>query len=115
MPSTTELLYQWGPHRDPHGPMGPSHPVDPHWGGGMMPWGPTGGAGVSPLWSLLWLGLLLAVVVISVVLVRNYLSQQEAGSRTDPVEILRERYARGDIDEAEFEERRRRLTGDSAS
>lgn len=60
---------------------------------------------------LLFWGLVIAVIVI---LAREFGAWPgRAGSAVSPkdsLEILRERYARGEIDSREFEERRRELT-----
>lgn len=82
--------------------------MEPHWGtgGGMMPGGGVG-TGLVWLWPLLWLVLIALIVVAAVYLIRN-------GSPTDDqdqaMELLREQYARGEIDEEEFDERSSRLT-----
>jgi putative membrane protein len=57
---------------------------------------------------IFWI-LLIAVVVWLIV---AFTRDTGRGSRgKTPLEILEERYARGEIDEEEFEEKRRRLTG----
>lgn len=78
----------------------------PHmWGG----WGGMGGWGIGMmLLGTLWMVLLVA---LPVVLVYGLVAERDA-TRTDPaMEALREQYARGDIDEEEYESRRRRLSG----
>lgn len=77
--------------------------------------------GVMPgIWMvggpLLMIAVLVAIVVLVVFLVRwlsgNSPARQSGHrphSRRDSLEILRERFARGEIDKAEFEERRRLL------
>ena len=81
-----------------------SHLGDAAWG-----WGLLG----SLLTLLLWSGLILGIIL----LVRGGLGaggERAAPPPPRPVEdralaILRERYARGEIDSAEYEERRQRL------
>ncbi|WP_332897333.1 SHOCT domain-containing protein [Haladaptatus sp. CMSO5] len=75
-------------------------------GGGMMGggWGVFGGT--MGLWGLLWLGLLLAIPLSLVVMLGK---RREAGRSEDPLSILRERYARGDLSDDEFERRRAQL------
>lgn len=75
--------------------------------GGMM--GGFGGSGVSPLWSI---GMMLLWVVILVgggYLIYRWLAGS-SGIGSDPaLEELRLAYARGDVSEEEFEERRSKL------
>ena len=56
---------------------------------------------------LLWIVLIAAVIYAIVALVRGSSPQRNDGN--DALEILRQRYARGEIDEEEFERRRREL------
>ena len=90
--------------------------MGPHWGpgGSMMPWGTTASGGLGFLWSLLWLVLFVGVIALAGYLAYRYLTQQERRSTRDPLEILRMRYAQGEIDEAEFERRRDQLFGDAS-
>ncbi|MFP4591167.1 MAG: SHOCT domain-containing protein [Halobacteriales archaeon] len=64
------------------------------------------GMGRVGAWVLIWIGLLLALVVIGVVLVRAMGSGEESDAA---LEELRVAYARGDLTTEEFEERRRQL------
>ncbi|WP_240756904.1 SHOCT domain-containing protein [Natronorubrum bangense] len=75
--------------------------------GGMMNdgwgWGMFGG------WGFLWLLLLVGLIVLVVSAV-NGSDQSQDGEQPDrALAELRERYARGEINEEEFEERRRTL------
>ena len=86
--------YGWGPHM-----MG--------WGGGWY------GIIFGPLFMILFLAVLVAVVVLLVRWLGGpwqgaYPPHQLPPART-PLEILKERFARGEIDKAEFENRRRVL------
>jgi len=116
------ILLQTGPHgpHGPHGPVGPNGPMGPNGGGGWgaMPWGAGGsGAGLFP--TLLWLLVLLAVVAGMAYLAWRLLDERVetgAGADTagaDPVGLLETRYARGEIDDEEFERRRDRLAGEA--
>jgi len=67
--------------------------VGPAWGGGWL------------LWPLLALTVLVGVPVA------GYLRLADSGG-DDALTVLRERYARGDIDEEEFERRRSALRAD---
>jgi len=59
-------------------------------------------------WLLFWL-LLLAVLVVGVVYVVRSLSDHAGRPASSALQILEERFARGEIDGDEFEERRRAL------
>jgi putative membrane protein len=77
------------------------------WGGGMHPmmWGAWGMAMMFGMF-LFWV-----LVIVGVVLAIRWLVTQGREPRVDrALEILRERYARGDISREEFEARRRDLT-----
>lgn len=70
-------------------------------GGGMMGgFGMMGGA--MFLWPILLIGLI-------VVLVWGLGDRAETGDRDQAMTVLRERYARGELSEEEFDERRRRI------
>ncbi|MFC6993760.1 SHOCT domain-containing protein [Haladaptatus sp. GCM10025707] len=75
-------------------------------GGSMMGggWGLFGGA--MSLWGLLWMGLLIAVPLYLVFALAG-----RDGDRPDerPLSVLRERYARGELSDDEFERRREQL------
>lgn len=78
------------------------------WGGqghGMWGMGWFGGIGMVLFW---------AVIVILIVLVVRSMIRGGAGQQPeqrDPLDVLRERYARGEISTEEFEERKRVLEG----
>ena len=103
------LLLQWGPHHPtgPGGPMAPQGPMGPGgwFGAGTMPWGMGTGFG----WWLLLLLLVLAAVVVAALAL--WAQSAGGGDTDDAMEALRTRYARGDIDDDEFEHRRRKLDG----
>ena len=76
------------------------------YGGGMMGgsgWGLFGGA--MGLWGLLWMGLLIAIPVYIAYALRN----RGSGGDEQSLSVLRERYARGEVSEEEFDRRRKRL------
>lgn len=82
--------------------------LDGVWMGHM--WGGGYGMIFGPFFMLLWLG----VIVFLLVLAFRWLDGGGAGLRKTEdtaLETLRARYARGEIDHDEFEERRRRLQG----
>ncbi len=83
---------------------------------GMMGWwwGDGMAGGLSPLWGLgmmlVWLVVLLG---IGYLLYRGLVGGMQAGAISDPaVEELRLAYARGDLSDEEFEERRAKLKQD---
>ena len=81
-------------------------------GAGMMGWGLGGlGMGFGWLFMLVFWGL---IVVAAVLGVRWFLAEGRSAPGTDSggsaLEILRRRYARGEIDREEFEAKMRDLT-----
>ena len=84
-----------------------------HWGYGGLGW--LGIIGIL-LMVLLW-----ALVIALIVLGLRWLIRADRGSRLggpgagprpdDPLEILRQRYARGEIDDEEYTRRKRTLGG----
>lgn len=75
------------------------------WGDGMA------GIGLSPLWGLgMMLAWLVVVLGIGYLLYRGLVGGLQTGAASDPaLEELRIAYARGDLTEEEFEERRAKL------
>ncbi|MDL5363209.1 SHOCT domain-containing protein [Halalkalicoccus sp. NIPERK01] len=73
------------------------------YGGGMMGggWGLFGGA--MGLWGLLWMGLLLAFPLY---LIFTLARRNGGGTNERPLSVLRDRYARGELSDDEFERRR---------
>ncbi|WP_435069796.1 SHOCT domain-containing protein [Haloplanus sp. C73] len=75
--------------------------------GGMMGgggWGLFGGG--MGLWGLLWMGLLIAVPLY---LAYSLLNSDSGGDDSRPLAVLRERYARGELSDEEFDRRRKQL------
>lgn len=83
--------------------MAQERPYD--WGWGMHPlwWG--WGLGMMVMMLLFW-GL---VIVGLVVLIRWVIGQSKEGRSDSAVEILRQRYARGEINKEQFESMKREL------
>jgi putative membrane protein len=66
-----------------------------------------GGAG----WHMVWLWLPLIVVIVALgVLATRYQGRDSSRGRS-PLDILKERYAKGEIDRDEFETKKRDLGG----
>ena len=75
------------------------------WGWGMHPMWGVWGIGMVLIMLLFW-----GLVIVGVVLAIRWLVSQGKESRSDSaLEILRQRYARGEINKEEFEARRRDL------
>lgn len=80
------------------------------WSRGMMYYGNGGlmGFGLGWIFNLLfWV----AIVILAVVLFKKVMNHtdREKGSGMDPVEILKQRYAKGEIDKKQFEEMKKDL------
>ena len=76
------------------------------WGWGMHPMWGVWGLGMTLMMLVFW-----GVVITALVLAIRWMARQTAGPRPDAaLEILRQRYARGEIDKDEFEARKRDLT-----
>lgn len=80
----------------------------------MIGYGWDMGAG-GWMWMVGGLVLVVGVVILALRAMRGVDSanggRMNSGPRPDPVEILRERFARGEITEAEFEQAQRVLRG----
>ncbi len=65
-----------------------------------------GGFGMGFGW-ILWI----AIIALIVFLVWQYLRQDKTlgGSKNSPLEILKQRYAKGEVDKEEYEEKKRDL------
>ena len=77
------------------------------WGEGFghMMWG--GGFGMAGgLMMLVFWGAIIALIVFAV---RGFSAGSGPASKPDPEEILRERYAKGEIDDEEYERRKAQL------
>lgn len=82
---------------------------------GMMGWWGNGGGGAWGGGAMFWIGHLLwwALVVAGVFVIARWLGGgwRDSGHKREnlALSILKERYARGEIDKAEFDARRRDL------
>lgn len=93
--------------------QGPSNAPGYAYGYHMMDWG---GGWYGMMFAPLFMILLVAIVIAVAVLLVRWLSGPSHGvghhpgsSPRAPLDILKERFARGEIDKEEFEERRRVL------
>ena len=77
------------------------------WSGHMSDYWGMGGWGMG----LFWLVILVVVVVLVLVLARGPLGGAGSGETRRPLDILKERYARGEIGHDEFERMKRDLEG----
>lgn len=102
MSDTTTHLLQQGPHHGPHG-------------GAMGAAGGGGWMGFGLPWGLLWVVLSVALLGVAVYLLATRVdgpvgpAPTDATDGVDPMTTLERRYARGEIDDEAFEERRIRL------
>jgi len=69
--------------------------------GNMAGWG-MGGMAFGGLMMVLWFGLIIALIVF---VVRWMTGSSQKDANQSSIEILQERYARGEIDSAELQER----------
>lgn len=76
----------------------------------MMGWwhGPDGGA-LGWVGTVIFIGLLVALIVVVVWSVVRVTGQSQGPRSDTSLDILRERFARGEISQAEFEEAKRVL------
>lgn len=78
--------------------------------GGMM--GGYGGYGVSPLWGIVMMLVWLVVLGGGAYLVYRLVTKNQSIGTDQALEELRVEYARGNISEEEFEQRREKLQRD---
>lgn len=73
----------------------------------MHYFGEGGYMGFGGVWMVLWW----AVLIVGIVLLVKWVGGDRSAARPDKsaLEILKERYARGEIEQAEFEQKRREL------
>jgi putative membrane protein len=96
----------WAAGLSPAAALAQERPYDWGWGMHPMMWG-AWGFGMMLTMVLFW-----ALLVVGVVFLVRWLLGQSKESRTDSaLEILRQRYARGEIDKDEFESKKKDLGG----
>ena len=78
------------------------------WDGSMMGWGGGwGGGSMYCIGPLLWLVLLVAVIVLVARWLMDCSRSPSRPGEDRALDILKERYARGEIDKADFDARKR--------
>ncbi len=96
----------WAAALIPAAALAQERPYDWGWGIHPMMWG-AWGFGMMLMMVLFW-----ALLIAGVVFLIRWLLGQSKESRTDSaLEILRQRYARGEINKDEFESKKRDLGG----
>ncbi len=78
--------------------------------GGMM--GDFGGYGMAPIWGLIMMVVWLLVLTGGTILIYRLMAKNQGVGSDQALEELRVEYARGNITEEEFEERREKLRRD---
>lgn len=73
----------------------------------MDGWGHMGGGWGATVMIALWI-IVIAAVVFAIVRITKGAAQSEPGSQS-PMDILKRRYARGEISKEEFQERKKEL------
>ena len=73
------------------------------WGYGAMPW-------FGFIWMVLFWGLIVLAIVALVRWLSRSGAERPAAGEDSALEILKRRYAKGEIDQAEFEGKKRDLT-----
>jgi len=82
---------------------------DGQWGWGMG-YGHMMGGGMGSVMIIFWIVLIGALVLLITGAMNGIRTSRKDGDEMQkPLEILKQRYARGDIDKAEYEERRGNL------
>ena len=62
-------------------------------------------------WMMLWpIGFVVVCVVLIMLMMRGGGMRMRSWRKDDPLDILKERFARGEIDRQEYEDRRRLLS-----
>jgi putative membrane protein len=68
-----------------------------------MMWGYSSWGAFGFIWMIFWW----ALIILGIVYLVKWIARQGGSQGKDAVEILKERYARGEINKKEFEEKKR--------
>lgn len=99
------MSMMWGGWSSPYGSNQSSNYTPMMWGNNAAGWGFSF---LGPIFMILWWGL---IIVVIVALVRWSTNQSKGGSSDKTaLDIIKERYARGEIDKQEFEEKKKELS-----
>lgn len=81
-----------------------------HMGPGMMGWGYGMGWFGTVIMAVFWVAVIVGIIfLIRWLVVSTHGSAHRGGSEDSPLEILKRRYARGEINKDEFEEKKKDL------
>lgn len=82
------------------------------WGYGYGPgWGMGSWGVLGPIFMIFWLIVIVAIIVAVIWLARSALYHEAKSSRSSALDILDERYARGEINHDEYLEKKQHITG----
>lgn len=70
----------------------------------------TGGFRMILIWLVFLVMVVLAIYALNHVVAERKLGQDKTGTVETPMDILKKRYARGEIDEKEFNQKKQNLT-----
>jgi len=80
-------------------------------GSGMMGNNPTGlGFGYWGFWNIVWYLFWIGIIVLIIWLIYKFIIKKEPSSET-PLQILKERYAKGEISKKQFEDMKKEIVG----
>jgi len=108
MPMMNMMWGGWPASPDERASRGWSSPLSNNSTNNMMNFGFTSFGGFGWIFMILWWALIIVVIIALI----KWLISQSGGARhreKSPFEILKERYARGEIDKKEFEDKKKDL------
>lgn len=96
----------WGGWSSPYGSNQPTKTLPMMWGNNAGCWG--GGSAFGSIFTILWWILIIIAIVALVKWSTNQFKGNSSGKTA--LDILKERYARGEIDKQEFEDKKKELS-----